>query len=86
MGILTWILVGAIAGWLASIIIGTNSRQGPGADIVVGILGALLGGFIMGLFNQPGVYGFNVYSIAVAAMGAVVLLAIVRLIRAYRTT
>ena len=50
-------------------------------DIVVGIVGAILGGWIFGLFGAQGVSGFNLYSLLVAFVGAVVLLAIVRAIR-----
>lgn len=76
MDILLWIIFGAVAGWLASLIMNTNTQQGTVADIIVGILGAVLGGFIMNSFGAAGVTGFNLYSLAVAVIGASVLLAI----------
>lgn len=81
MGIILWIVLGAIAGWIASMIMKTNASQGILGDIIVGILGALLGGFIMSLLGQGGVSGFNLYSVIVAVLGAVVLLWIVKSVR-----
>ena len=81
MGIILWIVFGAIVGWLASIIMKTNGSQGLFIDIIVGIVGAVLGGWIMSLLGQGGVEGFNLYSFIVALIGAVVLLAIVKAIR-----
>ena len=76
MGIISWILLGAIAGWLASIAVGRNRRMGCVANIVAGVLGALLGGFIISLLGGTGVTGFNLYSLFVAFIGAVLFLAI----------
>lgn len=81
MGIILWIVFGALAGWLASIIMKTDAQQGALMNIVVGIIGALVGGFIMNLLGQSGVSGFNIYSLLVAIGGAIVLLAIVRAVR-----
>ena len=81
MGILLWILFGAIVGWVGSLIMGTDGQQGIILNIVVGIIGAVLGGYIMNFFGVGGVSGFNFYSFAVALVGAVVLLAIVKLVR-----
>ena len=81
MEFLIWIVFGAIAGWIASLIMKTNGQQGLLLDIVVGIVGAVLGGWIMSLFGQEGVEGFNLYSFLVAVLGAVVLLAIVKMVR-----
>jgi uncharacterized membrane protein YeaQ/YmgE (transglycosylase-associated protein family) len=81
MTILLWILLGALAGWIASTIMRTNASQGVLGDIVVGIIGAVLGGLVMSLFGQPGVSGFNLYSIVVAVLGAVILLWITRAFR-----
>jgi len=80
MGILSWIVFGAIAGWIASMIVGRNDRQGCLMNIVVGIGGAALGGWIMSFFGGASVTGFNLTSFIVAILGAVVLLAIVNLI------
>lgn len=81
MNILLWIILGALAGWIASLIVRTNDQQGILLDIVVGIVGAFLGGFVFNLFGAAGVTGFNIYSILVAIVGAIILLAIVKAIR-----
>jgi len=81
MGIILWIVFGAIVGWLASLIMKTNGNQNLFLDIIVGIVGAVLGGWIMSMFGEGGVEGFNLYSFIVALIGAVVLLAIVKMIR-----
>ncbi len=85
MGWLAWIVVGVIAGWLASVVVRTNYSQGCLADLIVGVVGALLGGFIFESFGKPGVTGFNLWSIFVAFIGAVVLLITLRLITGRRT-
>jgi len=74
MSLLILALVGLIAGWLASVIMKTNSSQGVLMDIVFGVLGAVVGGLILNLFGAPGVTGFNIYSILVATAGAVFLI------------
>lgn len=75
MGILAWIIFGAIAGWIASMIAGNNKEQGVIGNIIVGILGAVIGGWVAGfLFDSPGVTGFNFSSFIVAVLGAVILL------------
>jgi uncharacterized membrane protein YeaQ/YmgE (transglycosylase-associated protein family) len=79
MGIILWIIFGALAGWIASAIM--KSNDGVLMDIVIGIVGAVLGGWIMSLFGQGGVSGFNLYSFLVAILGAIVLIWIVRAIR-----
>lgn len=81
MGILAWIILGGIAGWIASIIMHTNASMGILANIVVGILGALIGGFIVQALGGEGMSGFSFQSLLVATFGAVVLLAIVRAFR-----
>lgn len=81
MGIILWIIFGALVGWIASIIMKTDSQQGPLLNIVVGIVGAVLGGWIMSYFDKSGTTGFNLYSFGVALLGAVVLIAIVKAVR-----
>lgn len=82
MGILGWIILGGLAGWVASIIMGTNASMGIVANIAVGIVGALLGGFIFSLLgNEDAVSGFNFGSFIVAVIGSVILLWIVKAIR-----
>jgi len=76
MSIIIWIIMGALAGWIASIITGRNASQGAIGNIVVGILGAFLGGWLMNMFGQGGadLGTFNLYSLLVAVGGAVLLL------------
>jgi uncharacterized membrane protein YeaQ/YmgE (transglycosylase-associated protein family) len=80
MGWLAWLVIGALAGWLASLVMRTNRRQGLLVDIVVGIIGALIGGFIFQQLGIGGITGFNVWSLFVAFTGAIILLSIVRLV------
>jgi uncharacterized membrane protein YeaQ/YmgE (transglycosylase-associated protein family) len=81
---IVWIIVGAIIGWVASKIMGTSGKQGLLLDIVVGIVGALLAGWFLtpllgiGTINQA---NFSLPALLVSLVGAVVLLAIVRLVR-----
>lgn len=82
INIIVWIIVGAIAGWLASMVMGTNRSQGLLADIIVGIIGGFLGGWLLNVLGVGGaVTGLNIGSILTAFLGAVVLLALLRLIR-----
>jgi uncharacterized membrane protein YeaQ/YmgE (transglycosylase-associated protein family) len=81
MGIILWIVFGALVGWIASMIMGTDREQGAVLNVVVGIVGAVLGGWIMSLFGEQGVDGFNLYSFIVALVGAIVLIGLVRAIR-----
>ena len=81
MNIILWIIFGALAGWIASIIMGRNKQMGAIANIVVGIVGAFLGGWLFSLFGAQGVTGFNLPSLLVAIVGAVVLLFVIGLIR-----
>lgn len=81
MNIILWIIFGALAGWIASIIMGRNAQMGALANIVVGIVGALIGGFVMNAFGAQGVTGFNLTSLIVAILGAIVLLFLVGLFR-----
>lgn len=79
MGILSWIIVGLIAGWLANQLM-RSGRGNAATDIVVGIVGGIVGGFLAGqLFGVPNaVNGINLGSIVVAFLGAVVAIALVR--------
>lgn len=79
MNLLLWVVFGAITGWVASIIMRTSSQREMLMDIVLGVIGAFAGGLIMNLFGAPGVTGFNLYSMIVAVMGAVVLIALRRM-------
>lgn len=82
VNIIIWIIVGAIAGWLASLVMKTNRGQSLGEDIIVGIVGGFLGGFILDVLNVGGdVSGLNLVSIVVAFFGAVVLLFVMKAAR-----
>lgn len=81
INIIVWILFGALAGWLASIIMRTNGQQGALGNIVIGILGALLGGYLSRALGGPTVTGFNLTSVVVATLGAVVLLFLIGIVR-----
>lgn len=81
MGIITWIIFGALVGWIASKIMNTDGQQGALMNIVVGIIGAVVGGWIMSFFGETPVTGFDLYSFLVALLGAVVLIAIARAVR-----
>jgi uncharacterized membrane protein YeaQ/YmgE (transglycosylase-associated protein family) len=76
-GLFSWIIFGALAGWVANMLMGANTRQGCVMNIIVGVLGAFLGGLLVEVFTGHGVsFGWNWSSFAVAVIGAVVLLAI----------
>lgn len=76
MEFITWLIVGLIAGWLASIIMKTDSSQGPVMDIILGIVGAFVGGFLMNMLGQSSPTGFNLYSILVATLGAAIVIGV----------
>lgn len=84
MNFIIWIVVGGILGWLASLVMRTDAQQGMLLNIVVGIVGALLGGWLLaplfgtGTINQN---DFSISSLLVSFLGAIVLLAIVNLLR-----
>lgn len=83
--ILIWIAFGALAGWIASIITGKNKQMGGVENVVSGIAGAFIGGFIMeNVFDTEGLTGFNIYSFIVAILGAVLLIWVVSLISGRR--
>ncbi len=73
MSIIGWLILGLLAGFIASKLYG-GSGQGIVIDIVLGIVGALVGGFLFNMFGGAGVTGFNLYSMFVAVIGAVVVL------------
>ena len=79
LGILGWIILGGVAGWIASAL--TGSGEGCLMNIVVGIVGALLGGFLFSLIGHAPVTGLNLWSLFVAVVGAVILILIVRAVR-----
>jgi len=81
MSIFLWILLGGVAGWIASLIAKTDESQGIFLNIIVGIVGAMIGGFVFNFFGASGVTGFNLYSLLVAIVGAGILLWLVKKIR-----
>ncbi|MFS8159108.1 MAG: GlsB/YeaQ/YmgE family stress response membrane protein [Candidatus Roizmanbacteria bacterium] len=77
MNLLLWLVLGAAAGWIADMVM--KSEHGMIEDIVLGIVGSFVGGFLLNQFGQAGVTGFNLYSLLVAVIGAVVLIYLGRL-------
>jgi uncharacterized membrane protein YeaQ/YmgE (transglycosylase-associated protein family) len=84
MSIVGWIVLGLIAGFIASKIV---NKQGEGLmlDIVLGVVGAVVGGYLFAMFGAPGVDGVNIYSMFVAVIGAVVVLILYHAITGRRT-
>ena len=84
MNFIIWLIVGGIIGWLASIVMKTNGQQGMFLNVVVGVIGAMLGGWLIsplvgvGTINQD---NFSLPALLISFVGAVILLAIVNLIR-----
>lgn len=77
MGLLAWIVLGGLSGWIASIIMKRNDQMGCITNIVVGVLGALIGGWVASLLGFGTVTSFSLYGVVVAVLGAVALLAVV---------
>lgn len=75
MTILAWLILGLISGFIASKIV-DNTGQGVVLDILLGVVGAFVGGWLFNTFGSAGVTGFNVYSMVVATIGAIVILLI----------
>jgi uncharacterized membrane protein YeaQ/YmgE (transglycosylase-associated protein family) len=80
MGIIAWIILGAVAGFIASKIV-NKAGEGFLMDIVLGIVGAVVGGFVFRQFGAMGVTGLNLYSLLVAIVGAVIFLVIYHAVR-----
>ena len=81
MNIIAWIILGALAGWIASMLVGKDAEMGIVANILTGIAGAFIGGFIFNLFGGSGVTGFNLWSLLVAVMGSFILLLVIKAFR-----
>ncbi len=75
MGVIAWIILGLIAGFIASKIV-NKSGEGIFLDIILGIVGAVVGGWVFHFFGAQGVTGFNIYSLIVAVIGAIIFLVI----------
>lgn len=80
MGLLSWVIVGLVAGVLAQLFAG-DAPGGCLVTVVIGVVGAFIGGFVMSLFGFGGVTGLNVWSIVVSTIGAILLLVVLRLVR-----
>lgn len=80
MSLLIFLIFGAIVGWLASMLVGSNSSQGLIGDIILGIIGSAVGGWLMQRFGEAGVTGFNLYSILVGVVGAIVFVFVGRML------
>jgi len=89
MNFIIWLVIGGVLGWLASLIMKTDAQQGIGLNIVVGIVGALIGGWLIspllgaGTINQG---DFSVMGLVSSLIGAIILLAVVNLVRRGRPT
>lgn len=83
MSILAWIVLGLVAGFIANKLV---NRSGGGLvlDLVLGIVGAIVGGFVFNQFGSTGVSGFNLYSLFVATLGAVIVLVIYHMLSGRR--
>lgn len=81
MGFIGWIVIGGLAGWIASKFMNTDKEQGILANIIIGVIGAFVGGFVVNLVGGQGITGFNIWSFVVALLGSVILLWILKAIR-----
>ncbi|HYO29811.1 MAG TPA: GlsB/YeaQ/YmgE family stress response membrane protein [Thermomicrobiales bacterium] len=82
LGIVSWIIFGAIAGWIATTLVGGGERNGCVTNILVGVVGAFVGGFLFSQITGRAVLiGFDLSSFAVAVIGAIVLLVVLRLVQ-----
>jgi len=83
MGFIAWLIVGGVVGWLASIVMKTNAQQGIFLNIIVGIVGAAIGGWLISPMLGVGSInaGISIASIFVSLLGAVILLALINLLR-----
>ena len=77
MGIIAWIILGGLSGWIASIIMKKNTSMGVIANIVTGIIGAFIGGVVFNFIGSEKVTGLNLHSILVSVVGACILLWII---------
>lgn len=82
MGLIAWIIFGALAGWITSMIAGTNEEQGWVMNIVLGIAGAIVGGFVWNLISDDGFEtGFNIGSLIVAILGGLIISYLARFLK-----
>jgi len=81
MSFIAWIVLGGLAGWIGSLVMGTDASQGIIANIVVGIIGAFIGGLVFNFFGEGGVSGFNWYSLFVSIIGAIVTIWLYKIVK-----
>lgn len=81
VSLILWIILGGVAGWIASMIMHRDAQMGALANIVVGIVGAIVGGFLFNLIGLAGDTGFNLWTLLVAVVGATVLLFMVGVVQ-----
>ncbi|NCC85235.1 MAG: GlsB/YeaQ/YmgE family stress response membrane protein [Clostridia bacterium] len=80
--IFVWIVIGGLAGWVASKVMKTDGQQGLIGNIVIGVVGALIGGFVLDLIGgSGGISGINIWSFLVALLGSIILIAILKVVR-----
>lgn len=78
LGIIGWIIIGGLAGWIGSKVMGTDEQQGIVLNVVVGVIGGLIGGFLLGLFGVDVGSGGWIFSFLTCLLGAVILLFLVK--------
>ena len=78
MSIIVWIVIGGLAGWIANMLMKTDGSLVK--NIVTGVVGALVGGFVMSFFGAEGFTGFNLWSFLVALVGSIILIAVINLL------
>jgi len=76
-----WLILGGLSGWIVSKLTGNNARMGIGLNILVGVLGAYIGGWLAGIFGLGPATGLNPWSFIISIVGAVILLSIVSMFR-----
>lgn len=81
MGLILLIIFGALVGWVASLVMKTDAQQGLLMDIIVGIIGAVIGDWLIGGIGEFGIGGFDLYSFIVALIGACIFIAMLRVLR-----
>ncbi len=79
--LIVWLVLGGISGWIASKITGNDKSMGIGWNLIVGIAGAFIGGWLVGVFGLGPASGLNIWSFIVSVVGAVILLAVVNAVR-----
>jgi uncharacterized membrane protein YeaQ/YmgE (transglycosylase-associated protein family) len=86
-GIIMWVIVGALAGWIGSKVMGTDAQQGGLANVIIGVIGAVIGGFVTRAFfgDNPGNNGF-IASLLVAVLGSVILIGLYKALTGSRVT